>query len=129
MDSDDKDAGRLNLFDRLADRIASGLAGILGDVKPSEVFKTVEAREGRVVLGAVSIERAGGFGFGAGEGLDSANNEATGGGGGAGGWGHARPIAIVVVEESGVKVWPVIDYVKLAIVTVGALAAIWKAGR
>ena len=129
MADNDQEAGDGGLSARLAARIAAGLDTIFGPVRSADIFQTLEKTEDRVVLGVGSIERAGGFGFGAGEGIDSAGQTSTGGGGGGGGWGQARPVAIVEVKESGVTVWPVVDYTKLGLVAVGVLAAIWKARR
>ena len=105
------------------------LEQIFGEVTAENVFETLERSEDRIVIGASAIERAGGFGFGAGEGVDSAGEPGGGGGGGGGGWGGARPVAVIEVTADGVKVWPVLDWTKLGLVLVGVLAAIWRVRR
>ena len=60
-----------------------------------------------------------GAGYGAG-GPDDANG--VGGGGGGGGKALARPVAVVIADEEGVRVKPVVDPTKIA------LAALTAAG-
>lgn len=114
---------------RVGRQVQSHLEGLLGSVDPGDLFVELEHDGDRAVFGAAAIERAGGFGFGAGQGQDDSGEKGSGGGGGGGGSGQARPIAIVEVAPTGVKVWPVIDYTKLGLVAVGVLAAVWKAMR
>lgn len=118
-----------SLIDRIADRVSSGLKTLFGPVVTADVFATLERTDDRLLIGASAIERTGGFGFGGGEGVDSAGDSGGGGGGGGGGMGQARPIAVIEVTGQGVKIWPVIDYTKLALVAVGVIAAIWRARR
>ena len=109
--------------------IGENLTSLFGDVEPSRIFETLQESDDRVVIGASSIERAGGFGFGGGEGAGTDGETGSGGGGGGGGAGQARPVAVIEITAAGVKVWPVIDYTKLGLVAVGVLAAMWKARR
>ena len=90
-------------------QISTNLDSIFGEVDPDKIFSTLERTDDRVVLGISTLERAGGFGFGGGEGVDSAGVPGGGGGGGGGGAGQARPIAILEVTKDGVRIWPVID--------------------
>jgi uncharacterized spore protein YtfJ len=117
------------VIERVGERLADNLTTIFGDVATSQIFETLERTDDRVVIGASTLERAGGFGFGGGEGVDAAGSNGGGGGGGGGGAGQARPIAVIEVTSGGVKIWPVLDYTKLGLVAVGVLAAIWKARR
>lgn len=48
-----------------------------------------------------------GFGFGVGSGEGTENNKATGSGGGTGGGGGVKPVALVVINEDGVRVEPI----------------------
>jgi len=113
----------------LAERVGENLDRLFADVDAEQIFETLERTDDRVVIGASTVERAGGFGFGGGEGTSKDSETGSGGGGGGGGGGHARPIAVIEITGDGVRVWPVIDFTKLGLVAVGVLAAIWKARR
>lgn len=110
-------------------QIGRNLESLFGAVGTEQIFTTLERNDERAVIGASVVERAGGFGMGAGEGVDQAGESGGGGGGGGGGWGQARPVAVIEVTTGGVKIWPVIDYTKLGLAAVAVLVAIWKARR
>jgi uncharacterized spore protein YtfJ len=65
-----------------------------------------------VVIPAAEVVCAFGFGYGEGTGVDG---ESKGGGSGGGGGGRtfARPVAVIVCNENGVSVQPVMDKSKL----------------
>jgi uncharacterized spore protein YtfJ len=111
---------------RLGAVMHGNLEQLFGAASAGNVFETLDTSEGRVVIGASTIERAGGFGFGGGDGIDSAVEGGGGGGGGGGGAGQARPVAVIEITGGGVKIWPVLDWTKLGLVAIGVLAAIWK---
>jgi len=76
-----------------------------------------------------------GMGFGGGEGpMPEGEAESTGSGGGGGGGGGgrvlSRPVAVVIADQHGVRVEPIVDPTKIAIAlftTIGFMAAV--AGR
>ncbi len=70
-----------------------------------------------------AAEVVAGMGFGAGYGAGGPDDaDGVGGGGGGGGKALARPVAVVIADEEGVRVEPVVDPTKIA------LAALTAAG-
>ena len=59
--------------------------------------------DGHTLIPLLSI----GFGFGVGEGTGANQGATEGSGGGLGGGGGVRPVALVVIDEAGVRVEPV----------------------
>jgi len=111
------------LIDATADRIPESLDRVAGRVTAADVFGPVIELGERKVLTAAAVERAGGFGFGGGGGSDG------GGGGGGGGTAWGRPVAVIEVGPSGVKVTPVLDFTRLGIAVVATLVALWRSSR
>ena len=125
-----RDTGSQRFIERVGTRLGENLERIFNDVVATEVFQTLEQSTDRVVIGASAVERAGGFGFGAGESVEANSTEPAGGNcGGGGRAGQARPVAVIEITKQGVKVWPIIDYTKLGLVAIGVFAAVWKIRR
>ena len=78
-----------------------------------------EEREGRVAIPLASVSAAYGIGFGAGSGPVHAGAEGEGAGegigGGGGGRGTARPVAVVELTNSELKVHQVVDSTRITI--------------
>lgn len=83
--------------------------------------------DGRKVIPVASV--AYGFGMGGGMGPKKEEGEAPGGGGGGGGM-RIRPIALIEVADGKVKVEPIIDVNRLALMAlcVAAWSIFWVAG-
>jgi uncharacterized spore protein YtfJ len=120
---------------------ASELVGRLFEVaKPGVIFSEPVAAEGRTVITASEVTIGMGIGFGVGGGTGTAEpgegeEEAAapgqvegvgiGGGGGGGGGSSGRPVAVVIIEPSGVRVEPVVDVTKLGLAALTALGGIF----
>jgi uncharacterized spore protein YtfJ len=78
-----------------------------------------EEREGRVAIPLASVSAAYGIGFGAGSGPmhagDTGEGTGEGIGGGGGGRGTARPVAVVELTDSELKVHQVVDSTRITI--------------
>lgn len=85
-----------NLFDKT-----------VGEIERMLTTKTVVGEpitiEGSTLIPLVNV----GFGFGVGAGQGSEPQKGSGHGGGTGGGGGVKPVALVVVNENGVRVEPV----------------------
>lgn len=87
------------------------------------VFGPPEARGEVTVIPVASVRYGVGFGMGANmpEGAEEAGAQGLGGGGGAGT--RARPVAVVEITPTEVKIHPIIDYSRL--VMAGVCALVW----
>ncbi len=86
---------------------------------------------GRTVVPLATVSLGFGFGFGFGGGGGGTGEESgggSGGGGGGGGRGSSRPVAVVDVSASGVRVEPVPDVTTLGLASM-ALVALFLIGR
>jgi uncharacterized spore protein YtfJ len=76
-------------------------------------------REGEnIVIPAAEVLSVAGFGFGAGSGPQgTGENENMGSGEGGGGGGRilSRPVAVIVISPTGVRVEPIVDVTKIAL--------------
>ena len=116
--------------DKVGQQITDSMKTVFGEASPATVFsEPVEAGDSLVIT-AASWERAGGFGFGTGEGNDPETGERGGGGGGGGGGSsQGRPVAVIKVTPGGVEVRPVIDFTKIGVTVLLSLIAVWRALR
>ena len=85
-----------NLFDKAVGEIERMLntKTVVGEPSPIE---------GNTLIPLVSV----GFGFGVGAGQGSEPQKGTGQGGGTGGGGGVKPVALIVVNEDGVRLDPI----------------------
>lgn len=113
------------LVSTAADRVASGLGGLLGSVSAAEVFSPPTTVGDTTVITAAVVETAGGFGFGGGAGVDADG----GGGGGGGGSTQGRPVAVIEVSPAGVRVRPILDLTRIGIAVIATLVAMRRRRR
>ncbi len=85
-----------NLFDKAVGEIERILNTKTAVGEPIEVG-------GNTIIPLVSV----GFGFGVGEGQGSDPKKGSGHGGGTGGGGGVKPVALLIVNEEGVRVEPI----------------------
>lgn len=101
--------------------------------QPETVFGKPISAEGQTIITASEVRVGLGLGFGSGVGMGSKPAEekaqieseveeqglesgfGIGGGGGGGGASSGRPIAVISIDQEGVKVEPVVDATKLGI--------------
>jgi len=112
-----------------AGRADSLLQSVLGSPSAEDVYGPVTKVGGKVVIPVSAIERGGGFGFGGGGGSDEQNNEGGGVGAGGGGASNARPVAVIEVDASGVRVRPILDYTRITLAAIAALLVLRRLRR
>jgi len=66
-----------------------------------------------------------GVGFGSGMGEGEGQPSGGGAGGGGGGASMGRPVAAIIIDRNGVRVEPIVDVTKIAVVLFTALGAIF----
>jgi len=85
-----------------------------------------------LVIPTAEVFNAMGFGMGAGQVKDD-DDSGRGGGGGGGGQALARPVAVIVMTPTGVRVEPVVDVTKIALAAFTAAgfigAMLWRMSR
>ena len=109
---------------RLADRFAA-----FTDFGARNVFGAPVEAGGRTVIPCAAFDIAGGFGFGGGQGDDGHGAVGGGSGYGFGGRTQGRPVAVIEINEDGVRVQPVFDWTRLGIVAVTTAFALWRTSR
>lgn len=120
---------RSDAIGEIGGHVAAAMDSLLGSVASSDVFaEPITSGDSLVVMAAV-VERAGGFGFGGGQGDEPAGPTGGGGGGGGGGTAAARPVAVIRIDEQSVTIQPVVDVTRLMIAALGTLVALWRAAR
>lgn len=92
----------------------------LGAANVDAVYGKPIESNGATIIPSAEILSVAGFGVGSGYGTneeEEGQEKQVGGGGGGGGGGRvfSRPVAVVIVEESGVRVEPVVDPTKIAL--------------
>ena len=85
-----------------------------------------------LVIPTAEVFNAMGFGMGAGQVKDE-DDTGRGGGGGGGGQALSRPVAVIVMSPTGVRVEPVVDVTKIALAAFTAAgfigAMVWRMSR
>lgn len=115
-----------NDVDRTASGVSDGLSRLFPDASISNVFSKPEQIGDEVVITAAAWERAGGFGLGGGGGSKGDDEHGFGTGGGGGGMSQGRPVAVIRVNEQGVKVAPVIDFTKIGVTLLLTALGVWR---
>ena len=87
-----------------------------------------------LVIPTAEVFNAMGFGMGAGQVKDEDDDDAgRGGGGGGGGRALARPVAVIVMSPTGVRIEPVVDVTKIGLAAFTAAgfigALLWRMSR
>lgn len=90
------------------------------------VFGETIKHQGNLILPAAEVVSIMGFGIGSGAGV-SEENKGSGSGGGGGGKTFARPVAVIVANDQGVQVKPVVDFTKIYLTAFTTLAFITSA--
>lgn len=108
---------------------ADALTAVFGEAAPGTVFSEPTQVGDALVITAVAWERAGGFGFGGGEGAIEGANKGGGGGGGGGGASQGRPVAVIRISSAGLEVKPVIDFTKMGVTLLLGVLGVWRAFR
>lgn len=118
------------LLETVGERSQALLERFVDGLTARQVFGEPERVGDRLVITAATIQRSGGYGFGAGGGDDDDGAAGgDGGGGGGGGHGEARPVAVIEVGPDGVRVQPVLDFTKIGMTVLAGVFAVWRAGR
>jgi uncharacterized spore protein YtfJ len=87
----------------------------------NRVYGQPVEHEGSLIIPAAEV--VAGMGFGAGYGAGGPQDEdggGSGGGGGGGGKTVSRPVAVIVADQNGVRVEPVVDPTKIALAALTA---------
>lgn len=101
------------------DMVQETLETLLDTADVSKVYAEPVEHEGAMVIPAAEVVT--GMGFGAGYGAGPVNDNGGGGGGGGGGQAHARPVAVIIADQSGVRVEPIFDFTKVSLAFITAL--------
>lgn len=100
--------------------------------RPEAVFAEPVTADGRTVIGAAEVMVGAGFGSGGGFGPAAEQKddkepavsvEGGGIGAGVGGFAQSRPVAVVIIDNNGVRVEPVVDATKLGIAALTVLGS------
>ncbi|MBN1668533.1 MAG: hypothetical protein JW862_15670 [Anaerolineales bacterium] len=106
------------------DMIQETMEAFLETADVSRVFGEPHQHEGTLIIPAAEV--VAGLGFGAGYGSGGPENAAGGGGGGGGGGKtFARPVAVIIADQQGVRVEPVVDPTKIVLAFFTALGFIF----
>lgn len=90
------------------------------------IFGETIKHQGNLILPAAEVVSFMGFGVGSGSG-GSGENKGVGTGGGGGGNTFARPVAVIVANDQGVQVKPVVDFTKIYLTAFTTLAFVTSA--
>jgi len=110
------------------DMVQETLETFLETADVSRVYGQPHEHEGCLIIPAAEV--VSGMGFGAGYGVGVPPGEdggSSGGGGGGGGKAFARPVAVIIADENGVRVEPIIDPTKIALTALTAFGFIFGA--
>ena len=110
-----------------ANSISEMVETVLGTPTAADVFGPATTAGDTVVIPAAAFERAGGFGFGGGEGGDEVDGGGFGGGGG--GTIEGRPVAVIEVGPSGVRVHSILDMTRITVAVIATLIALRRLAR
>ena len=108
------------------DMVQETLDAFLETADVSKVYGNPVEHEGSLIVPAAEV--VAGMGFGAGFGSGSPVDEDYGGAGGGGGGGgkvFARPVAVIIADNNGVRVEPVMDPTKVALAALTAFGFIF----
>jgi len=121
-------------LERAPENAAAMIDRIFAASRSDAVWSDPVQADGRTIITACEVAAGGGFGFGFGRKPQSesgpTNSDSSvpeSGGGGGGGGSSGRPVAMVIAGPEGVRVQPVVDVTKialLALTTWGALVPI-----
>ena len=110
---------------------------LLAAARPGAVYGEPIKIAERTIIPACEVSAGGGLGFGGGIGVGIQPTEAdregaerdeqgsgVGGGSGGGGASHGRPVAAIVVDETGIQIQPIPDVTKISLAFFATLGTI-----
>jgi uncharacterized spore protein YtfJ len=103
------------------DMMQETLETFLETADVNRVYGQPVEHEGSLIIPAAEV--VAGLGFGAGYGAGGPQDEdgsGSGGGGGGGGRTMSRPVAVIIADQNGVRVEPVVDPTKIALAALTA---------
>ena len=108
------------------DMVQETLETFLETADVNKVYAEPVVHGDTVIIPAAEVVAGMGFGagYGAGGPLDE-DGGGSGGGGGGGGKTFARPVAVIIADDNGVRVEPVIDPTKIALTALTAFGFIF----
>jgi uncharacterized spore protein YtfJ len=109
-------------------RAADGLAAFT-EFGAGNVFAPPVTNGGRTVIACAAFDVSAGFGFGGGRGDDGHGAVGGGSGWGLGGRTQGRPVAVIDISDDGVRVQPVFDWTRLALLAVTTAFGVWRMTR
>jgi uncharacterized spore protein YtfJ len=95
------------------DMVQETLETFLETADVNKVYAEAVEYEGSLIIPAAEVVTGMGFGAAYGTGILSDDNDGGSGGGGGGGKTFARPVAVIIANEDGVRIEPVIDPTKI----------------
>ena len=96
--------------------------------RPEAVFAEPVSAGGRTVIAAAEVLVGVGYGGGGGSSPSAegaAPGENSGLGAGVGGFAQSRPVAVIIIDDDGVRVEPVVDVTKLGLAAVTVLGSMF----
>lgn len=107
---------------------------LLDTARPEAVFAEPVTADGRTVINAAEVLVGAGFGSGGGFGPAAEQKEEKGpavsveGGGigaGVGGFAQSRPVAVIIIDQNGVRVEPVVDVTKIGLAALTVMGSMF----
>ncbi len=114
------------LASRALETIQDTMDQFMAAADVNAVFGEAIQHQGNLILPAAEVVSIMGFGIGSGSG-GSEESQGSGSGGGGGGKTFARPVAVIVANEQGVQVKPVVDFTKIYLTAFTTLAFVTSA--
>lgn len=102
------------------DLVQESMETFIETANVSKVYGEPVEHEDNLIIPAAEVAAFAGFGAGYGSGGPE-DSYGEGGGGGGGGHTFSRPVAVVIADNSGVRVEPVVDPTKIALTFFTAL--------
>lgn len=111
-----------------AARAADGLSAF-ADFGAANIFGAPVTANGRTVIPCAAFDVVFGAGFGGGRGDDGKGAVGGGSGGWWGGRTQGHPVAVIEITDERVRVQPVLDWSRLAVIAVTTAFGVWRASR
>lgn len=108
------------------DMVQETIETFLDTADVNKVYGDAVEHQGTLIIPAAEVVAGMGFGAGYGSGGQVEKESGSGGGGGGGGKTFARPVAVIIADDKGVRVEPVIDPTKIALTALTAFGFIFS---